>query len=128
MTIPSDESITACVGDYLSLMCITKGFPTGYWMSGIYIGDGGQRLEFGPPQPINSALNSTVEGSDAMATFVDTYEENGLTVIKIQLQFTVSVAAELICGAEGREKQLTLILGKSVKISLCVIPRASMIP
>ena len=91
MTIPSDENITACAGDYLSLMCITKGYATGYWMSKEYIGGGGQRLTFGLPQPLNYTLKSIVKGSDALATFVDTYEENGLTVLEIKLECTVSV-------------------------------------
>ena len=110
------------MGDNLNFICTTKNkrFTIGYWTSREYIGSTGQQLEFGSRQQLNQTKNSTIDDS-TFATLVAAYEENGLTVLKIKLQFTVSVAAEFICGIEGHEKNITLILGKSVKISLCII-------
>jgi hypothetical protein len=112
-----DETIIACVGDHLMFTCTTRGYAIGHWTSNEYInGKGsGHQLAFGR-QRLHEIQNSTVKGSDASATLIEAYDENGLTVLVIKLQCTVSVGSVFICGGDSRpetEKNVTVVLGET---------------
>ena len=122
--IPSDGIIKACVGTVLHLTCIIKGYSVGHWSSNEYIGSqNGHLLEFEQRQ-LHRNLTSTID-ANTTASLVNTYEEDGFVVLKINLECTVTVGSIFICGGGGNEKNITLVVGRSVEI--CIVPRARII-
>ena len=112
--VAPDGTIEACVGADLSLTCEIKGHSIGFWTSNEYIGhQQGHRLELAQGGKDNE---TSLVDPTTVATLVRAYQEDGLTVLEIELQFTVSKETIFTCGGGAEMTTITLKLGRSVQI------------
>ena len=78
-----------CPGKKVSCACTTAHSNTLAWSSDQLIGEGGAELMFSFNEPFNLLARKNASNMNTSAVLSDTSEENGVSVLKSELSFTL---------------------------------------